>query len=261
MGSGFGLLIASGPQYNEKCKIVICIVAQRRQSLCLFYAILRLAFNPLLMRLLMIFLALAGIVLVTFFIWGESLMIMFSQEGTVTWLRQYGGWAWLFGILLLMGDLVLPLPATLIMSALGYVYGPVAGGLISAFGSFLAGALGYWLCRMLGENTAIALLGKNDYQKGKNLSNGVGAWIVVLSRWLPVFPEVVSCMAGLTRMPVLYFHIALLCGSLPLGFVYAFLGYTGVESPGLAIALSAVVPPLIWLGVRPMVKRRIESNL
>ena len=212
------------------------------------------------MRLLLIFLVLAGIVLVTFFIWGESLMVMFSHEGTVSWLRQYGGWAWLFAILLLMADLLLPLPATLIMSALGYIYGPIAGGLISALGSFLAGSLGYWLCRLMGEKTAMVLLGRNDYIKGKNLSGGVGAWVVVLSRWLPVFTEVIACMAGLTRMPVLYFHGALLCGSLPLGFVYAFVGSAGVDFPIMAIALSATLPPLIWWMIRPIVKARMSAK-
>lgn len=212
------------------------------------------------MRLLYLFLGLAAIVLISFFIWGEPLMEMFSQEGTISWLSQYGNWAWAFAIALLMGDLLLPLPATLIMSALGYIYGPVAGGLIGAIGSFAAGSLGYWLCRLMGENTAITLLGKKDYNRGKKLSEGVGVWLVLLSRWLPVFPEVVACMAGLTRMPATYFHAALLCGSLPLGFTYAFVGYTGIEYPLISIALSAGVPPLIWWFIRPVFRARMKTD-
>ena len=173
------------------------------------------------MRLLLIFLILATIVLVTFFIWGDSFMAFFTYEGTVAWLKDYGHWAWVIAIILLMSDLLLPLPATLIMAALGFIYGPVAGGLIAAAGSFMAGSFGYWLCRLLGENTAIWLLGKKDYERGKKLAVNLGGFIVCLSRWLPVFPEVIACMAGLTRMPPGRFHIALLCGSLPLGFIYA----------------------------------------
>ena len=99
------------------------------------------------MRLLLVFLGLAAVVLLTFFIWGDSLMEIFSQAGTIAWLTGTGKWAWLLAVLLLMGDLLLPLPATLIMAAIGYIYGPIAGGLISAGGSFMAGSLGYWLCR------------------------------------------------------------------------------------------------------------------
>lgn len=213
------------------------------------------------MRLVYLFVALAALVLISFFIWGDSLMEMFSQTGTITWLSRYGNLAWLVAIILLMADLVLPLPATIIIAALGYIYGPVAGGLIGGVGSFMAGSLGYWLCRLLGENTAIRMLGKRDYMRGKKFSGSFGGWVVVLSRWLPVFPEVIACMAGLTRMPARYFHGALLCGSLPLGFTYAAIGYTGVEHPLLAIVLSAGIPPLIWWIIRPYFQSRIKDNL
>ena len=115
-------------------------------------------------------------------------------------------------MLLLAADLFLPLPGTLIMSALGYVYGPVGGGLLATVGSFLGGTLGYGLCRLLGRGAARRLLGEKDLEKGERLFASVGGWIVVLSRWLPLVPEVVSCMAGLTRMPARSFLLALLCG-------------------------------------------------
>ncbi len=210
-------------------------------------------------RLVLLFFGLAAIVLAIFFVWGDSLMATFSQDGTIAWLHQYGDWAWIAAIVLLMADLLLPLPATLVMSALGYIYGAVIGGFIGAAGSFMAGSLGYWLCRWLGESAAIQLLGAKDYARGKNLSNNVGGWIVVLSRWLPVFPEVISCMAGLTRMRAGYFHIALLCGSLPLGFTYAFVGSTGISHPAVAIGLSAGLPPLIWTMVRLYFRKKLKK--
>ena len=211
------------------------------------------------MRLLFLFLGLAILVLLSFFIWGDRLMEIFSQEGSIAWLAQYGNWAWAIAIVLLMGDLLLPLPATLIMAALGYIYGPIAGGLISVAGSFMAGSLGYWLCRLLGEKTALRLLGQKDYDRGKKLSGKVGGWVVVLSRWLPVFPEVIACMAGLVRMPARYFHGALLSGCLPLGFIYAFVGHTGVENPTLSIVLSVGIPPLIWWIIRPVFQARLKD--
>jgi len=209
------------------------------------------------MRLFLLFIGLAAIVLAIFFIWGEPLLTTFSHEGSVTWLNKYGSWAWAAAIILLMGDILLPLPATLIMSALGYLYGALTGGLISIAGSFLAGSVGYWLCYMMGEKAALKLLGQKDYERGKKLAHSVGGWVVALSRWLPVFPEVIACMAGLTRMPPRNFHLALLCGSVPLGFTYAFVGAAGIEQPLLAILLSACLPPLIWLFVRTVFKKRL----
>jgi uncharacterized membrane protein YdjX (TVP38/TMEM64 family) len=212
------------------------------------------------MRLLLIFLILATIVLTTFFIWGDAFMTIFTHDGTIAWLKNYGQWAWAIAIILLMCDLLLPLPATMIMTALGFIYGPVTGGLIAVAGSFMAGSLGYWLCRLLGENTAMWLLGKKDYERGKKMATNVGGLIVALSRWLPVFPEVVACMAGLTRMSSAMFHVALLCGSLPLGFIYALVGYSGNDNPVLAFILSAIVPVLIWLGLRPFFRSTVNES-
>ena len=209
------------------------------------------------MRFILLFVGLVAMVLIPFFIWGDTLMAFFSAEGSIAWLNTYGQWAWAIGIVLLIADLFLPLPATLIMSALGYIYGPIVGGLISAAGSFISGSLGYWLCRMLGENTAIWVLGQKEYDRGKKIATSIGGWVVALSRWLPVFPEVVACMAGLTRMPVRFFYLALACGSIPLGFTYAVIGNSGTTHPALAIGLSAGLPPLIWFIVSRVLRARL----
>jgi uncharacterized membrane protein YdjX (TVP38/TMEM64 family) len=208
------------------------------------------------LRLFWIFIGLALLVLIPFLIWGEGLERSFSQAGAVAWLADYGRWAWAAGILLLASDLLLPVPATAVMAALGFVYGPFWGGLIGTAGGFLGGALGYGLCRGFGRPLARRLLGQGDLEQGERLFARAGGWLVVLSRWLPIFPEVIACMAGLARMPLLTFLIALLCGSAPLGFAFAAIGHAGVEHPVLAITLSALAPPLLWLVVQPHVRAR-----
>jgi uncharacterized membrane protein YdjX (TVP38/TMEM64 family) len=212
------------------------------------------------MRFFLLFIALAAIVLIPFFIWGDTLMAFFSWEQSLAWLSGYGTWAWAIAIVLLIADLFLPLPATVIMSALGYIYGPVLGGLLSAAGSFASGVLAYWLCRMLGEHAATWVLGKKEYERGKKISAQIGGWVVALSRWLPVFPEVVACMAGLTRMPVKNFYLALASGSLPLGFIYAFVGNAGLTNPGLAFGLSAGMPLVIWFVVSRVLRDRLKES-
>jgi uncharacterized membrane protein YdjX (TVP38/TMEM64 family) len=203
------------------------------------------------LRLFFIFVGLAALVLIPFAIWGESFERAFSQTGAIEWLSRYGRFAWAAGIGLLVMDLFLPVPATAVMAALGYVYGPLAGGLIGALGSCLSGALAYTLCRALGQPAARRLLGPKGLAEGERLFARVGGWLVVLSRWLPVLPEVVACMAGLTRMPIRTFGLALVCGSTPLAFAFAAVGHAGVERPLLAIGLSALLPPLLWLAVQP----------
>jgi uncharacterized membrane protein YdjX (TVP38/TMEM64 family) len=202
------------------------------------------------------FLLLALIVLIPFLIWGAGFEQSFSRDGAVAWLTGYGRWAGVAGILLLVSDLVLPIPATAVMAALGFVYGPLAGGLIATIGGFLSGALAYLLCRRFGRPAALRLLGPQELVDAERLFARVGGWLVVLSRWLPVFPEVIACMAGLARMAPVPFFTALLCGSVPLGFVFAAIGHAGVDHPVLAIALSAGLPPLLWLSVQPHFRAR-----
>lgn len=211
------------------------------------------------MRLAWLFIGLVILVLIPFFIWGDTLMALFSAQGAIDWIQQFGYWGWMVGLALLLSDLLLPIPATLVMAALGLLYGWFLGGLLSAAGSFLAGGLGYELCRGLGMKAAHWILGEKDLQKAQRLNRRIGGWLVALSRWLPVFPEVIACMAGLTRMPRPLFYGALACGSLPLGFTYAVIGYAGQENPTVALLLSALLPPLLWLLIRPVFQRKAAS--
>jgi uncharacterized membrane protein YdjX (TVP38/TMEM64 family) len=203
-------------------------------------------------RLFWLFLLLALVVLIPFVIWGSGFEQTFSREGTIAWLTGYGRGASVVGILL---------PATAVMAALGFIYGPVVGGLIATLGSFLSGALAYLLCLWLGRPAALRVLGPEDLADGERLFARVGGWLVVLSRWLPVFPEVIACMAGLSRMPPLSFFIALACGSAPLGFAFAVIGHAGAAYPIMAIALSAGLPPLLWLAVQPYLRARRPTPL
>jgi uncharacterized membrane protein YdjX (TVP38/TMEM64 family) len=207
-------------------------------------------------RLLGLFLLLALAVLVPFLIWGAAFEQSFGEQAAVAWLAGWGPWAGLAGVLLLIADLVLPIPASAVMAALGILYGPLAGGLLAFAGGFLSGTLAYLLCRALGRPAALRLLGPQGLAEGEQLFARAGGWLVVFSRWLPVLPEVVACMAGLARMPPAAFLTALACGSAPLGFAFAALGHAGATTPILAIALSAGLPPLLWLAVGPCLRAR-----
>lgn len=212
------------------------------------------------MRNWLVFGLLATIVIIPFLIWGDWFMELFSDEGSIRILQNYGAWAWAVGMLLLIGDLFLPLPATLVMSAMGYIYGPVWGGILSAFGSFLSGTLAFWLCRALGRKGALWILGENDLAKGERTFQKNGGWIVAISRWLPVLPEVVACMAGLNQMKWRTFAIALACASVPLGFVYAYIGYRGVEYPYAALILSAGLPVVLWLAAQYLLRKQLTVD-
>jgi uncharacterized membrane protein YdjX (TVP38/TMEM64 family) len=199
------------------------------------------------MRLVLWFVLMAGLILGIWMIWGGHWDQAFTFAGSVKWLEAAGPWAWAAGILLLAGDLVLPVPGTIVISALGFIYGAVVGGLVASTGLIAAGMLGYGAGRLFGERFARRWLGDDDYEKGKRLFENGGGWVVALSRALPILPEVISCTAGLVRMPFGRFMLALVCGSLPMGFLFAAIGKSGRDAPGWAFALSLVIPAVLWL--------------
>ena len=198
------------------------------------------------MRLVFLMIAVAVFFLVGWFFFGQGLEEVWNVERLVAHFENAKAWAWLLGIALLMADLLLPIPGTIVMSALGAVYGFWIGGLLSAIGSMLAGMSGYGVGRFFKESFAKRWLGERDFEKGKSLFERGGAWVVAISRALPILPEVLACMAGLLRMPFGKFVIALACGSVPMGFLFAWIGAIGREQPAWGFAFSIGVPAVLW---------------
>ena len=194
-----------------------------------------------------------------FLFWGDRLDLMLTRDGAAQWLDDYGQFAWLAGIGLLISDLALPIPTTAVIAALGMVYGPILGGLVASVGSVVSGLIGYGLCRHLGRPCARWLSGERALATGERLFARAGGWVVALSRWLPILSEVVACLAGLSRMRFATFVGALLCGSIPLGFVFATIGHVGEGRPILTLALAAVLPFFLWAALRPVLRDRMPD--
>lgn len=207
------------------------------------------------LRLITLFLGLALIVLVSFGIWGEGLGTALSADNTTERLRGWGSWAWAAGMALIVSDIMLPIPATAVMAALGVIYGPVIGGLLSTAGTMIAGTLGYALFRLLGPGVARRLAGVEGLATAERLFERWGGWIVAGSRWMPILPETIAGLAGLARMPFWRFEAALACGGLPMGLAAAAIGHFGADRPWLALAASALLPLALW----PLAHRLIRQ--
>ena len=193
--------------------------------------------------------------LIPFMIWGEQFEGALSLEGARAWMGRFGSGAGLAGIGLLVADILLPIPSTIVMSALGLTYGIWLGGLYAATGTTLAGLIAYALSRALGRPLARRLAGEEGLRAGEALFQGGGAWLVAGSRCLPILPEAIACLAGLHRMPFKTYAFALACGSLPTGFLFAAIGALGQEEPGWALALSVIAPIGLWLAARRWLAR------
>ncbi len=194
------------------------------------------------MRTALCLLGFIGFGLVLFFILGDALVER-------SWLDAFGQWTWLVAVALLVADIFLPIPTTLIITVMGQKYGPVLGGLIGTLGSFSAGVIAYGLTRMLGPRFARWLLAE-ELDTAERFFIEKGAFAVACSRWLPLLPEAISCLAGMARMPFGKYCVALLSGSVPMGFAYAALATTS-DNELIPLIISILLPiPIWWLAAR-----------
>ncbi len=217
------------------------------------------------MRLALIIAVLIGLIVLSLFVFGDTLDQWIASEEGIVWLRSLGPWAGIMGAGLIVSDLVLPVPATGVMAALGQIYGGFTGGLYSALGSITAGMVAYLAARLLGPRGARFLAGEENLIRLRAFFALGGAWAIALTRALPVFPEVLCCLAGLAPMPLGRFAIALVCGSVPLSFIFAYFGTVAGEEPvvniAIAVALPAVIFPPIWYLVTRLSRpREVESS-
>lgn len=197
-------------------------------------------------RLIAIFLFLTIFFALPLLILGNVYDVRFSGESGISRLKEYGHFAWAIGMGLIVVDLVLPIPATAIMSALGYLYGAVLGGLAGGTGSMIAGLIAYFSTRLMGRRAAVFLAGEKDLNRVEKFFARRGALAVAITRPMPILPEVTSCLAGMAGMPLRIYVISLACGSLSTGFVFATVGALGVSQPWVAIVASYIVPLLLY---------------
>ena len=169
-----------------------------------------------------------------------------DANDTVLMLRKYDAWAWAAGIALIWADLVLPVPQTVVIAALGIIYGAVLGGLLGSVGLITGGLLGYVLMRSSARRMLQRFAGPQSLNKVESLFEPAGAWAIVLSRSLPYsIPEAMVFLAGLAGMPIGKFTAALAVGSVPTAFAFAAIGAGWADQPILALAVSYVLPILL----------------
>ena len=161
-------------------------------------------------------------------------------------LQEYGNWAWALGIVLLWADLVLPIPQTAVITALGIIYGTLVGGLLGSLGLITGGLLGYGLMRTAARRLVQRFAGPRSMSKVESLFDRGGGWAIVLTRSLPYsVPEATVFLAGLGGMPMAKVAAALTVGSVPTAFAFAAIGAGWADQPLLALVVSSVLPILL----------------
>jgi uncharacterized membrane protein YdjX (TVP38/TMEM64 family) len=194
------------------------------------------------MRLGLVVVGIAGLTLASC----ATIPALQDANDAVLMLRKYDAWAWAVGIALIWADLVLPVPQTVVIAALGIIYGTVLGGLLGSVGLITGGLFGYVLMLTSARRMVKRFVGPQSLNTMESLFERTGAWAIVLTRSLPYsIPEALVLLAGLAGMPLGRFTVALAVGGVPTAFAFAAIGAGWADQPILAFVASYVLPILL----------------
>ena len=199
--------------------------------------------------------ALLAIILVPFFIYGEALdaysaRLMADQRSRTA--------IAIAAIVLLAGDVLLPIPSSLLSTLAGRALGFSLGTLASATGMTAACIIGYAIGRYMGRPAAIRLVGPESLEEAERVSDRFGLAAIAVLRPVPVVAEASVILAGATRVPIPGFLAATILSNVAISAVYAAVGQqAGAMSGSFLIAfIAAMIVPGIAILLTRALRRR-----
>jgi uncharacterized membrane protein YdjX (TVP38/TMEM64 family) len=171
------------------------------------------------------------------------------------WMSGNMAGAALLGIGLLTADIFIPVPATIVMITHGALFGVPLGTLISIIGSLLAAWLGFALGRY-SEPWIARWVPEAERQRANQTLTRYGLLAVIVTRPVPILSESIAIMAGSSKLSWPSYSLAVVAGSIPAAFLYAFTGATAAnfDSMVLIFGLVLLIAGVFWLMGRFVVR-------
>lgn len=177
----------------------------------------------------------------------EALGIRLLVEPT-PWLNRGGVAAAALGVSLLVADVLLPVPSSLVMTAHGALFGIPGGTLLSLGGSTGASLFAFWLGRR-GGRLLERLVSMEERERADYLLKRWGTLAIIVTRPVPLLAETVALMAGTSSMGWGSAASAALAGSLPPALLYALTGASVAKfrNTALVFVFVLLVAGLFWM--------------
>jgi uncharacterized membrane protein YdjX (TVP38/TMEM64 family) len=175
-------------------------------------------------------------------------------------LERGGAAAALLGVGLLLADVVIPVPSSLIMTTQGAVFGIAGGTLLGMIGGVGATLVGFGMGRR-GSRVIQRFVGADEGAQSHRLLQRHGTLAILATRPLPVLAEATAIVAGSTPMTWRQVTTGAVVGCLPAAALYSIAGAsaTSLASGVMVFVLVIGLAGVFW-GVGWWIERRLERK-
>jgi len=177
----------------------------------------------------------------------EALGIPLLSDPT-PWMKHGGVIAAALGVGLLIADVLLPVPSSLVMVAHGALFGVVVGTLLSLSGSVGAALFGFAIGRR-GGKFLDRVVTPADRSRANYLLARWGALAIIVTRPIPLLAETVAIMSGASSLGWATIALASFAGSLPAALLYSLTGaaVANFQNTSLMFGVVLLVAGFFWL--------------
>jgi uncharacterized membrane protein YdjX (TVP38/TMEM64 family) len=148
--------------------------------------------------------------------------------------------SWVLGGLL-AGDILLPVPSSLVSTAAGGLLGFWGGLATNWVGMMVGCAVGYGLGTRAGTAALRRMAGEAEVERLSRASERLGPWFLLVFRAVPVLAESSLVFAGTSRMPRKRFFTVCALSNLGVSATYAALGATAAELESFLVLFAGMV--------------------
>lgn len=161
------------------------------------------------------------------------------------------------GVGLLVADVFLPVPSSIVMILHGALFGVVVGTLLSVIGGLGASLVGFWLGRQGGTLLNRWITEEEAYQANQLLKRW--GWLaIIVTRPIPILAETVAIMAGASTISWRLMALAGLAGAIPAGMLYAITGATALNLDNFLLTFGFV---MLMAGLFWLIGRSVQTKL
>jgi uncharacterized membrane protein YdjX (TVP38/TMEM64 family) len=152
------------------------------------------------------------------------------------------------GVALLVIDVLLPVPSSVVMLAHGALFGVALGALLSIAGATGAALFGCGLGR-LGQAAFRRYITPAEHARAAALLDRFGLLAIAITRPVPVLAEAVAIIAGASGYGFVRTAVAAVIGTAPAAFAYAWAGSQRLNAinDALIFALVLLLSAALWL--------------